>query len=854
MHKLEQTTASSLPAQLTPLIGREQEVAALCALLRQPEVRLLTLTGTGGIGKTRLGIEVALTLLDDFVDGIFFVPLAPISDPELVLPTIAHTLGLREAGDWPLLERLQSYLSGRHLLLLLDNFEQVTPAARHLTELLATCPALKLLVTSRAVLHVRGEYEFQVMPLALPDPKNVSESSALSHYAAVALFAQRAQTIKPDFQLTPANARAIAQICLRLDGLPLAIELAAARIKLLPPQALLARLGHRLHVLSSALRDVPARQQTLRSTLAWSYDLLKPEEQRLLCRLAVFVNGCTLAAAEAIAGSAALPVLDGLSALIDQSLLQQREQEDGEPRFLLLETIREYAWERLTESGEAEASQRAHARYFLALAEQAEPHLRSAGQKTWFDLLANEHENLRAALRWFAEQQDAESVLRLGGALWWFWWVRGYVSEGRSFLEPMLQTSEQVAPLIRARALNAAGTLATLQGDLAQAERLCSESLALFRALKDTQGVITSLWMLGYVGVEQSNYARVKAAQEEALALARQTHNTWGIAYSLEGLAAAAFNQGGYLQARPLLEEGLATARASGDTEGISRLAWLLGLVMFTLGEKERAHTALEESLTLSRHVGDKRGIAYSLIISSYLSVIEGNHPPTHAWLEESLALLKEIGDRRGIAWALYGQGWLALVQQAPMEARRLFEESLMLLQELGHKWFMSLCVEGLAGAIALQGNAAWAARLWGAAEAFRKEAGASLPSVAQPMYAPLMDVARTQLGDIVFAALLADGRKMSLEAALANDKPTPAASEMPAPTRPSAPIYPVGLTAREVEVLRWVAMGLTDNEVADRLIISRRTVSTHLTSIYNKLGVNTRSAATRFAMEHHLV
>lgn len=850
MHKLEQIATSNLPAQLTPLIGREQEVATLCAMLRRSDVRLLTLTGMGGIGKTRLSLEVALALLGEFVDGVWFVPLAPVSDPELVIPTIAQTLGLREAGDWPLMERLQSHLAGRHLLLLLDNFEQVTPAARSLIDLLAACPALKIVVTSRAVLHVRGEHEFQVAPLALPDLKNVSESSALSHYAAIALFVQHAQTIKPDFQLTPANARTIAEICLRLDGLPLAIELAAARIKLLPPPALLSRLEHRLHVLSSALRDVPARQQTLRNTIAWSYDLLKPEEQRLLCRLAVFVNGCTLAAAEAVAGSDALPVLDGLSALIDQSLLQQREQEDGEPRFMLLETIREYTWERLVERGEAETAQQAHASYFLSLAEQAEPHLRSAGQKIWFDRLENDHENLRAALRWLAEQQDAGRVLRLGGALWWFWWVRGYVSEGRSFLEPMLQTGEQVAPLVRARALIAAGTLATLQGDLAQAERLCMESLALFRALNDAQGIITSLWIRGYVGVEQSNYAAARTVLEEAVALSRQTNNAWGIAYSLEILAAIAFNQGQYLQARPLLEEGLAIARASGDTEGIARLAWLLGLVLFTLGEQARAHTTLEESLTLSQEVGDKRGIAYALIISSYVSIIEGQHAATQNWLEESMGLLQEVGDRRGIAWALYGQGWLALIKQSSAEARRLFEESLALLRELGHKWFMSLCVEGLAGAIALQGNAAWAARLWGAAEAFRKEAGASLPPVAEPMYAPLIDAARKQLGENAFAACLSEGRKMSLEAALAEDHQAPAAPD----TRQPAPTYPAGLTAREVEVLRWVAMGLTDNEVAEKLIISRRTVSTHLTSIYNKLGVNTRSAATRFAVEHHLV
>jgi predicted ATPase/DNA-binding CsgD family transcriptional regulator len=756
------------------------------------------------------------------------------------------------------MERLQSYLSGRQLLLLLDNFEQVVPAARQLAELLATCPTFKLLITSRAVLHVRGEQEFQVAPLALPDPKHASDSSVVAHNAAAALFVQRAQAIKPDFQLTPANVYAVAQICLRLDGLPLAIELAAKRIKLLPPQALLTRLEHRLHVLSGPLLDVPPRQQTLRSTLAWSYDLLKPEEQRLLRRLSVFVNGSTLAAVEAIAGSSTQPVLDGLSALIDQSLLQQHEQEDGEPRFVLLETIREYAWEQLVESGEAEATQRAHARYFLALAEQAEPHLRSAGQKRWFDLLEHEHENLRAALRWLAEQHDSESVLRLGGALWWFWWVRGYLSEGRSFLEPLLPESKQATPLVRARALNAAGTLATLQGDLGQAEHLCNEGLTLFRALKDAQGIVNSLWMLGYVSLEQSKYARSKTLLDEALALSRQTNNTWGIAYSLEMLAAVAYNRGRYIQARPMLEEGLAIVRASGDLEGISRLAWLAGLVYFTMGESARARATLEESLTTSREVGDKRGIAYALMISSYLAIIEGNIPPTRPWLEESVELLQEMGDKRGIAWALYGQGWLALTDKEPEEARHLFEKSVALLHELGHKWFLALSVEGLGCALASQGHMDWAARLWGAAEALRESEGASLPPMLEAWYAPQLAVARAHLGDAGFASMKAAGRNMSLEAALADDTQASAtsapASDKPAMPRQSTPTHPAGLTSREVEVLRLVAKGLKDNEVADELVISRRTVSTHLTSIYNKLGVNTRSAATRFAVEHHLI
>ncbi len=366
---------NNLPAQPTPLIDREQEMARICQLLRRENVRLLTLTGTGGVGKTRLGLETAARLLDEFAGGVCFVPLATISDPDLVVPAIAQTLGVREAGDWLLMERLKAYLRNRRLLLFLDNFEQVLQAAPRLSELLQACPELKMLVTSRAVLHVYGEHEFPVLPLPVPDLSHLPESEALAQYAAVALFLQHAQAVKPGFQMTPANARAIASICARLDGLPLAIELAAARVKLLSPQALLARLAHRLEVLTSGARDVPARQQTLRNTLAWSYNLLDAEEQRLFRRLSVFVGGCTLEAVEAVyttLGDMAAPVLDGVASLIDKSLLQKVEQEGEELHLLMLETIREYALECLAASGEMEVTQQAHAVYYLALAEEAE--------------------------------------------------------------------------------------------------------------------------------------------------------------------------------------------------------------------------------------------------------------------------------------------------------------------------------------------------------------------------------------------------------------------------------------------------------------------------------------------------
>ncbi len=440
------TRFNNLPVQLTSFIGREQEVAAVCALLQRPEVRLVTLTGTGGIGKTRLSLQVATELLDSFADGVCFVPLAPVSDPAIVMNTIAHTLGQEHQPLRPHLptehtEYLKAFLHDKHFLLLLDNFEQVVMAAPDLTDLLTACLHLKILVTSRAVLHVQGEHEFMVPPLAVPKGIHLLANEDLSQYAAVALFLERALAIKPDLALTKVNVHAIASICSHLDGLPLAIELAAARIKLLPPRALLQRLTHRLEVLTSGTQNVPARQQTLRNTIAWSYHLLDEAEQRLFRRLSVFVGGCTLEAIEAFCGAftdGAASALDSVASLIDKSLLQQSEQDDEELRIVMLETIREYGLECLSDSGEEEITRMAHAAYYLALAEEAEPELGSPQQAVWLERLEREHDNMRAALHWSIEQgatkQRIEIGLRLGGALRRFWIVRGFWSEGQTLL------------------------------------------------------------------------------------------------------------------------------------------------------------------------------------------------------------------------------------------------------------------------------------------------------------------------------------------------------------------------------------------------------------------------------------
>ncbi len=450
----EPTPKHNLPIQLTSLIGREQDAITAEALLRSSEVHLLSMVGTAGIGKTRLAIQVAIDLLDDFADGVYFVSLTPIRDPDLVLSTIAQSFELKENASEPIADRLKRYLQSRHLLLVLDNFEQVVSAAPLLIELLLACPKVKLLVTSREVLHLSAEQQFSVPPLALPDLKHPSPDESFSQYAAVELFTRRAQAVKPDFYLTNANAATIATICTRLDGLPLALELAAARVKHLSLQALLARLEHRLDLLLQGPRDVHIRQQTLRNTIQWSYDLLSGEEQALWRRLAVFVGGCTLEAAEVVCQTPhreQMNVFDGVASLIDKNVVYQKELRDGEQRLFMLETIREYGWECLLAHEEAEAIQNAHAAYFLASAKKA----------THFDQLEQEHDNLRAALRWSIERaevgQNNEMALQLSEALNWFWLQRGYLSEGRQWLERTLAGSERTVTSQRAWALYTTG-------------------------------------------------------------------------------------------------------------------------------------------------------------------------------------------------------------------------------------------------------------------------------------------------------------------------------------------------------------------------------------------------------------
>jgi predicted ATPase/class 3 adenylate cyclase/DNA-binding CsgD family transcriptional regulator len=846
---------NNLSVQPTPFLGREQEVAAIADLLSRSDVRLLTLTGPGGTGKTRLALQVAAEVSDQFKSGVFFVNLAPISDPALVVPTIAETLVIREESDQALLEQLTEYLQQRQMVLLLDNFEQVVSAAEQIAALLAACPRLKVLVTSREVLHVRAEHEFPVPPLAVPDPEHLPDLATLSQQAAVALFLQQAQAVKPDFQLTQANARAIAELCARLDGLPLAIELAAARMKLFSPRALLARLGSRLSVLTSVARDVPARQQTLRNTIAWSYQLLDAREQQLFRRLSVFAGGCTMEAIEALCtslDSASEPVLDGVASLVDKSLLHQVEQRVGEePRVVMLETIREYALERLESHEETEAARRAHAAYFLALAEEAEQGMAGPQQALLLERLEQEHDNLRAALQWSTSHAGRAIALRLGGALQSFWQIRGHFSEGQDFLARALPHSEEVAAPVRAKALYAASRL---DNDLDRAEEFCQQSLALYRELGDAVGIASSLHLLADIAEGRGNLAVARALGEESLMLFRESGDKGSVAYLLFHLGSLAVEQGEYARARDLLEESLTLNREIGNTRIIAySLFYLAQVSRLSGGDLTQAHPLLDESFALFREVGDKEGIASCLNLSGILALDEGDTARAASRVEQAQALFQEMNLQHGATLSLYALAQVAEASGNQMESQTLYEQGVVLARKSGNKHTVIFCLEGLAAAVAAQGKNAWAAHLWGAAEALREAIGTSLPPVYRADYDHAVAAARSHLGEKAFTAAWAEGRAMTPEQVLTRQGQATSTEPPSAPRAGTSPLGPEELTPREIEVLRLLARGLSNAQIAEELVVSQLTIKAHLRSIYSKLGVTSRSAATRYALEHSL-
>ena len=775
---------SFLPAPATPLIGREAEVTAVGEHLLRDEVRLLTVTGTGGVGKTRVGLQAAAGVQKHFAHGACFVDLAPLTDPGLVAAAIATALGIKEQGVQGVLDSIAAYLRNKQMLLLLDNFEQVAAAAPQVSGLLASCPGLKILVTSRVPLGVRGEREYPVPPLSLPDLRQLPPLERLAQYEAVRLFVERATAVRPDFRLTAADTRAVAEICIRLDGLPLAIELAAARVRLLPPPLLLARLSRRLSLLTGGARDAPARQQTMRSTIAWSYDLLDSGEQQLFRRMSPFTGGRSLEALEAVCtydGRLGIDVFEGVEALLSKNLLRQAVGRAGEPRFWMLETIHEYAREKLAESGEAAVLAREHARYFLRLAEEAEPHLIGKEQQAWLDRLEGEYENIRAVLGWAGEQatagdtgdQDgqpggeataaqaaeaAEVGLRLAAALYRFWHTKGLYTEGRDYLQkalsvwatvegpglgqgpqkPAVVAGEPAPPhyaamiRIKAKALNGAGYLAVRQGDVTAARPALEAALALGQTARDRSSVAASLNHLGTLASEGADYSVARALFEESLALQRELGNQWGAANALNGLGGVALEQGDFFASRTLHEESLALRRDLGDKIGLSTSLHNLGFVAKQLSDYATARALYEESLALRRELGDRPGIAMSLHNMAVVAREQGEYTHARALYEESLALRREFGDKGSIGMSLHQLAVVAMEEGEAARARTLFDEALALLREVGDKQTVAWCLAFLGGVAHDEGDQSLAAKLYEEGLAGNREVGSKL-GVAWP-------------------------------------------------------------------------------------------------------------------------
>src|SRR5450631_4647009 len=652
--KQAETRPTNLPVQQTGFVGREKEVAAAKELLLRQGVRLVTVTGPGGIGKTRLATQVARGLVEHFPGGTHFVPLSALSDPDLVASVIAQALGIREAGGQLPLEILKRNLHDSlraPMLFLLDNFEHLVQAVPTVAEILAADPNLKILVTSRAALHLYGEHEFPLPPLTLPDSRSMPSVEVLSQCPAVALFVQRATAARPDFELNRENASAVAEICARLDGLPLAIELAAARVKVLSLSSMLTRLASRLQLLTGGSRDLPQRQQTLRAAIDWSYDLLDAAEQKLFRRMSVFVGGCNLEGAEAVCdtkGDLDLDLLDGMASMVDKSLAQQVEQATGESRFVMLETIREYALEKLEASGEKALTKRAHAAYCMVMAEE-EPTEQSGTE--WLERFTLEHDNFRAGLEWLTETGDAEWGLRLGAVMFHFWERREYLSEGRDMLGKVLKVAGAASPTkARTRALFSAGVLAHGQGDYAAGETLLRESLGIARELGDQHGVAVSLNALAVLARDHGDVGVAYSLFEESLVLWRELGDPKAVAHSLSNLASVAKLQGDYGRARSLYAECLSIFQELGDRAGVAWSTNYLGDVARERGDSAAARILYEQGLAIFRELDDRWGIAGTLADLGTLAREQRNYSMAHALHGESIRIFRELGHKRGIA------------------------------------------------------------------------------------------------------------------------------------------------------------------------------------------------------------
>lgn len=793
----------ALPQRVTSFIGREHEIEEIEELLAMPLTRLLTLTGPSGCGKTRLALQVAAKRVKFYSDGIWWVDLAALTDPDLIPLTVANVLGIREQTGMPWMDALIEYLQNREVLLVLDNCEHLVAACAQFVEtLLFACPQLQILATSREALGISGERAWLVPSLTLPknefkvassklqagsielgqsQPSTFNlQPSALLESEAVRLFVERAKAVQPSFALTQQNVPAIVQICRELDGIPLAIELAAARMKVLTAGQIAERIGDAIRLLTSGSRTAMPRQQTLRAAIDWSYDLLSEQEQTVLRRLSVCTGGFTMDAAEAICSGEGVEVeevLDLLAALVDKSLVMVTGQEQyGQARYRMLEIIRQYAHEKLVEAGNLETIRDHHLAFYLNMAEQAEPGLLSADQLTWFDRLEMEHDNLRTALSWSLEREqrpehDAfleNASLRLAGALGWFWFFRGYYIEGSDWLTRVLAQSCNAPAVVRAKALVRQSRLELWKSRIEQGKSLAEEGLTHYREAGDIRGMAEAFAALGVAARMQVNRLSAQTLFTESLSLSRVVGYARGIAESLGNLGAIAREQGDYEQATRLLEESLEQWRITGEKWGIAWALGHLGVVAQAQGDYLRAAQLCEESLALNRTVGTKWSIANMVKTLGMLARLQGDYDRARDLCQESVRLAQEAGEKSGLASALTNLANVLLQLGEPEQARQMFEESLSLCQATGNRLGIVECFMGLAGVAGVAGNAQRAARLYGAAQSLRHTLGTVQDASAQVEYDRTISVAKQYIDEEGWASAWKEGTTMSLEQALA--------------------------------------------------------------------------------------